>query len=84
LTELNTDNVHGDLLIEIQSLTGLSAADLQGSVHFSQLPRWDSILFMKLLVLAERRFKVRFSADEAVALKSLTDLVDCVRSKIGS
>ena len=44
---------------------------------------WDSLSNVRLLVLTERTFKIRFSAAEMESFKNIGELVDKVVQKLG-
>ena len=58
---------------ELQLTRNLSAWDIPG---------WDSLTNMQLILDIEIEFAVRFSAAEVSALKSAGDLLDSVQRKI--
>lgn len=47
----------------------------------SQVPGWDSLSHVNVIVAVERQFKVRFSNLEVLRLKSVGDLQRLVDSK---
>jgi acyl carrier protein len=50
----------------------------------SETPDWDSLKHIELILMLEAEFQIRFSGAEVTALRSLDDIVEKVRSKIGS
>lgn len=43
---------------------------------------WDSFAQLNLITLAEAKFDISFTLDEAIEIKSATDLLECVRSHL--
>jgi acyl carrier protein len=52
---------------------GLSARDV---------PEWDSLTHIRLIVSVEKAFSVRFSAAEVGGLKNVGEFAELVRSKL--
>jgi acyl carrier protein len=48
----------------------------------SQVPGWDSLSHINVIVAVERRFKLRFSTLEVLRLKSVGDLQRLIDSKM--
>jgi acyl carrier protein len=46
------------------------------------IPEWDSITHVRLIVTVEREFKVRFAAAEVSALKNVGDLVELIERRL--
>jgi acyl carrier protein len=49
----------------------------------NQVEGWDSLTHVRLVLTAERKFGVRISAAEAGQLKTVGDLLDLLRAKVG-
>lgn len=59
-----------DNSIEITDIT--TADDIEG---------WDSLEHVNLIVMVEKRFKVKFTMDEILALKNVGNMADLVLKK---
>jgi acyl carrier protein len=46
-----------------------------------EVERWDSLAHIEIVFMLEDRFDVRFSEEEIVALRSLTDIVGLLQEK---
>jgi acyl carrier protein len=46
-----------------------------------QTERWDSLMHLEIVFMLEEQFGVRFSAEEIVALNSLSGIVSVLRDK---
>jgi acyl carrier protein len=46
-----------------------------------QTERWDSLMHLEIVFMLEEQFGVRFSAEEIVALDSLSGIVSVLRDK---
>ncbi len=60
-----------DISIEITDTT--TADDIKG---------WDSLEHVNLIVMVEKRFKVKFTMDEILALKNVGNMADLVLKKL--
>lgn len=47
------------------------------------IPDWDSVMHVSLIVAVEKSFGVRFTSSEVGRLKNVGDLVDLVDAKAG-
>jgi acyl carrier protein len=47
----------------------------------SDVPEWDSLSHVRLILAIERGFKVKFSASQISRLKTVGDLVDLIAEK---
>jgi acyl carrier protein len=50
----------------------------------SDVDGWDSLSHVNLIVAIESRFKITFSQKELLTFKNVGDLLNSIRSKIGS
>ncbi|MEO7085933.1 MAG: acyl carrier protein [Gemmatimonadaceae bacterium] len=57
--------------IEVNSMS--SAADI---------PDWDSLSNVQLVVAIERHFKIRFTSDEIRSFHNVGEMCDCIETKI--
>jgi acyl carrier protein len=55
--------------VDVEITPELSAKDV---------PEWDSLTHVRLIVTVERQFKVRFAAAEVSALKNTGDLIELI------
>lgn len=46
--------------------------------------KWDSLKHIELILMLEDEFKIRFSANEVNAIRSLDDIVEKIKAKNGS
>jgi len=54
------------------------------STSAKDVPDWDSLAQVKLVIALEREFDVRFSTGELVAMRDVGDLKRSVRAKLES
>lgn len=68
-------NVFADTLDEdnITLSESSTADDVEG---------WDSLTHVQLVVAAERKFKIRFTAKEIQSWKNVGEMIDSISSKI--
>jgi acyl carrier protein len=72
LTEIFHDVFDDDGIVVTRDLTA------------KQVEGWDSLTHIRLLLTAERKFGVKISAVEAGKLKTVGDLIDLLRAKVGA
>ena len=67
-----TDVVTVDAVCEvIADVFGVPRTELTGSITRDQVPEWDSIGHLNLMLALEERFGTAFSVDEMAALDSV-------------
>lgn len=49
----------------------------------SEVPNWDSMMHVSLMLAMERRFGIRFSSSEVANLKNVGELEDLIANKSG-
>ncbi|HEY4215072.1 MAG TPA: acyl carrier protein [Steroidobacteraceae bacterium] len=59
--------------VDVEITPELSAKDV---------PEWDSLTHVRLIVTVEKEFKVRFAAAEVSALKNTGDLIDLIERRL--
>jgi acyl carrier protein len=47
----------------------------------SDIPNWDSLMNIQLVVAVERKFDIRFSGGEVERLKNVADMINLISSK---
>lgn len=57
---------------------------LSRSTTASDVPGWDSLAHVRLILAVEKAFGVKFSAAQVTKLKNVGDLVDLIQSKTGA
>ena len=50
----------------------------------AQIPAWDSVMHVTLMMAAERAFKLRFKSGEVTGLKNVGELVDLIDRRRGA
>ena len=55
--------------------------DVERGTVASDVPGWDSLAHIKMLLALEKRFGVRFDAEEMGELRNLGDLADVIAEK---
>jgi len=55
---------------------------LAPSLTAKEVPEWDSLSHVRLMITVEREFKVRFSAVEIGELKNVGDLIALVEKHV--
>jgi acyl carrier protein len=78
-----SDRIQEDLTQIFHNVFMDSSIVVHRDLTANQVEGWDSLTHVRLLLTAERKFGVRFSAAEAGQLKTVGDLLDLLRSKVG-
>jgi acyl carrier protein len=60
----------------------LDSPPLTGETAAKDVPEWDSLTHISLLVAIEQRFKIRFRIGEVEAAKNIADLVAIIGSHL--
>ncbi len=50
----------------------------------TKVPQWDSLGHVQLMVMIERAFGIRFSADQIGKFRDVGDLVDGINAKLAA
>ncbi|MDH5254996.1 MAG: acyl carrier protein [Gammaproteobacteria bacterium] len=70
-----------DLLSIIAPVLGAGAGTLDLDSGLDVTPGWDSLKNMEVLLQVEQLFRVRFTAEELMALHSVRGIHACLRAK---
>jgi acyl carrier protein len=71
-----------EVLREVFDDDGLTVA---ADTRWSDIPGWDSIVHVKLILVLEQKFAIRFDADEMLSAETVGDVVAAVaRHKEGA
>jgi acyl carrier protein len=73
--------ISNELKKTILSALNLDDWDIRDRTEASQVPGWDSLSHVNVIVAVEKHFKVRFSNVEVLKLKNVGDLQRLVDSK---
>jgi acyl carrier protein len=73
--------ISNELKKTILSALNLDDWELDEQTTASQVPGWDSLSYVNILVAVEKHFQVRFSNLEVLRLKNVGDLQRLVDSK---
>ena len=60
---------------------GDPSLNLTPSTTAQDVPGWDSLMHINLIVAIEKEFKTRFTTREITALRNVGDLIDLVNRK---
>ena len=55
---------------------------LKNSTSAKDIPSWDSLNHVKLIITIENKFKIKFNADEIVEMNNVVDLIKNIKKKI--
>ena len=56
---------------------------LRPDLSAKDIPGWDSLTHIRLLLTVERAFKIKFSVTEVGELKNVGDLIMLIEAKLG-
>jgi len=68
--------------IFFEAFLNLSESGFGWNKEQKDYENWDSFAQLNLITLAEAKFDISFTLDEAIEIKSATDLLECVRSHL--
>ena len=63
-------------------INNLKNHKLKNSTSAKDIPSWDSLNHVKLIITIENKFKIKFNADEIVEMKNVGDLIKNIKKKI--
>ena len=74
--------ISNELKKTILEALSLDDWEFEDQTTASQVPGWDSLSHINVIVAVERQFKLRFSTPEVLRLKSVGDLQRLIDSKM--
>jgi len=78
--KMNIENSIKNIFFE--AFSNLSESDFSWNKEQKDYENWDSFAQLNLVTLAEAKFDISFTLDEAIEIKSANDLLECVRSHL--
>ncbi len=66
------------------SILGVPESSITDALAPENTPTWDSLNAIILLTEIEKAFNMKFSFDEAMAIKNFGEVVELIRSKGGT
>ena len=77
------NNDHEQKLMSIFSvILDLPIKKLSSDSNVENLEEWDSLSHVQLIMAIENEFRISLSPDEALAISSIKDALDLVKSKV--
>lgn len=80
---MTRDEVRSKLKPIFESVLDIDDLDLRDDFSAGDIPEWDSLSHVRLIVTIERQFKIKFSNSEIEGLKNVGDLISLVMTKVG-
>jgi len=80
---MNTDDTLSRLNTLVADLLELDDLRLTPEMTAQDVPGWDSLAHVRIVVAAEQAFRVRFSTGEITSLKTIGDLVNLIVAHSG-
>ena len=80
---MTKDEVRSKLKPIFESVLDVDDLDLRDDLSADDVPEWDSLSHVRLLVTVERQFKIKFSNSEIEGLKNVGDLIGLLMTKVG-
>ena len=77
---MEVENLVKDIFFE--SFPNLSEPDFSWDKEQKDYENWDSFAQLNLITLAEAKFDISFTLDEAIEIKSANDLLNSIRSHL--
>ncbi len=76
------DKIREDVLSIIASVLNTDTALLEGDLGIGDLPNWDSLHHMSIIMELETKFSIKFISEETSMMENIDDIVEIVRKKI--
>jgi acyl carrier protein len=76
------ENIQDRLQLVFRRVFDLEKLTLHREMTASDVPDWDSLAHIQLVVAIEKEFKVRFKTSEIVELKNVGQMMDLVELKL--
>ena len=80
IVNMDVKNLVKDIFFE--SFPNLSESDFSWDKEQKDYENWDSFAQLNLITLAEAKFDISFTLDEAIEIKSANDLINSIRSHL--
>jgi len=80
IVNMDFENLVKDIFFE--SFPNLSEPDFSWDKEQKDYENWDSFAQLNLITLAEAKFDISFTLDEAIEIKSANDLLNSIRSHL--
>lgn len=80
---MTKDEVRSKLKPIFETVLDVDDVDLRDDLAAGDIPEWDSLSHVRLIVTIERQFKIKFSNSEIEGLKNVGDLIGLVTTKVG-
>jgi acyl carrier protein len=77
------DMISGELKTVLLTALGLDDWDIREETTATEIPGWDSLKHVDIILAVEEYFRVRFKSTEVLKLKNIGDLQRLVTSKVG-
>ena len=61
---------------------GGNPLDLQPDKRLANIPKWNSLGFMRVLVALETEFRIRYEVEDLIGIATVGDLRDFVRRRL--
>jgi acyl carrier protein len=74
--------ISDDLKLVILSILKLETWEICDETTAAQIPGWDSLMHVNVIIAIEKHFDVRFRSIEVLKLKTIGDLQRLVDSKL--
>ena len=80
IVNMDVENLVKDIFFE--SFPNLPESDFSWDKEQKDYENWDSFAQLNLITLAEAKFDISFTLDEAIEIKSANDLINSIRSHL--
>ena len=68
--------------IFFEAFLNLSESDFSWNKEQKDYENWDSFAQLNLITLAEAKFDISLTLDEAIKIKSASELFECIKSHL--
>jgi acyl carrier protein len=79
---MNTDQIYGQLTDVFHEVFEDQSIIPRKDMKASDVPEWDSLAHINLIVAVEVRFKIKFKTAELESLRDVGHLVEMIEAKV--
>jgi len=80
---VNREQILGKIRDVLADVVDDDSLQLTEATVADDVPEWDSINHVKLLIGLEQEFHIRFDTEELGGLKNVGELIDLIQTKLG-
>lgn len=79
---MTRDEIAGKLQAIFRDVFDDEAVVLRDEMTAKDIPQWDSLNHINVIIAAEQKFGVKFTSKEAIGLKNVGEFISLLESKV--